>query len=87
MITCAHTMRKNTISCLRTIRKNNDDLANTTYNYETLYRGNMSDIHNGMGDQYHIGMDFIFISDIVNLSMFFLNGHISVKMVKYMAIL
>ena len=26
---CAHE-RKNTISCLRTIRKNKDDLANTT---------------------------------------------------------
>ena len=29
MITCAQKMRKNTISCLHTIRKNKDDLANT----------------------------------------------------------
>ena len=27
---CAHMMHNNTISCLRTIRKNKDDLANTT---------------------------------------------------------
>ena len=32
MIKCA---RKNTISCLHTIRKNKDDLANKTYKYET----------------------------------------------------
>ena len=51
MITCAHKMRKNTISCLRTIRENKDDLANTTYKYESQYRGNSSDIHNGVGDQ------------------------------------
>ena len=39
-------MCKNTISCLRTIRKNKDDLANTTYKYETQDRVNSSDIHN-----------------------------------------
>ena len=27
---CVHMMRKYTISCLHTIRKNKDDLANTT---------------------------------------------------------
>ena len=43
---CVHMMHKNTISCLHTIRKNKDDLANTTYKYETQYRG--------VGDQYHI---------------------------------
>ena len=53
MITCAHTMRKNTISCLRKIRKNKDDLANTAYKYETQSRGNSSDIHN---DQNHISL-------------------------------
>ena len=47
-------MRKNTISCLCTIRKNKDDLANTIYKYDTQYRGNISDIHNGVGDQYRI---------------------------------
>ena len=56
MITCAQKMRKNTISYLRTIRKNKDDLTNTTYKYKTQYRGNSSDIHNGVGDQYHIAM-------------------------------
>ena len=56
MITCAHTVRKNTISCLRTFRKSKDDLANKTYKYETQYRVNSSDIHNGVGDQYHIAM-------------------------------
>ena len=52
MITCAQKMHKNTISCLRTIRKNKDDLANTNDKYEAQYRGNSSDIHNGVGDQY-----------------------------------
>ena len=36
--------------------KNKDDLANTTYKYETQYRGNISDIHNGVGDQNHIAL-------------------------------
>ena len=53
---CMHMMRKNAISCLRTIRKNKDDLTNTTYKYKTQYRVNSSDIHNGVGDQYHIAM-------------------------------
>ena len=53
MIPCAQKMRKNTISCLCTIRKTKDDLANTTYKYDTQYRGNSSDIHTGVGDQYH----------------------------------
>ena len=44
---CAHKC-KNTISCLCTIRKNKDD--------ETQYRGNSSDIHNIVGDQYHIDL-------------------------------
>ena len=48
---CAHMMRKNTISCLRTIRKNKDDLVNTNYKYKTQYRGN-----NGVGDQYQIAL-------------------------------
>ena len=56
MITCVHTVRKNTISCLHTFRKSKDDLENTTYKYETQYRGNSSDIHNGVGDQYHIAL-------------------------------
>ena len=30
------------------------DLA--THKYETPYRGNISDIHNGVGDQYYIAM-------------------------------
>ena len=47
-------MRKNTSSCLRTIRKNKDDLAKTTYKYKTQYRGNSRDIHYGVGDQYLI---------------------------------
>ena len=50
MITCAHTMCKNTISCLRTIRKNEEDLAKKTYKYKAQYRGNRSDIYTGMGD-------------------------------------
>ena len=41
-------MRKNTISCLCTIRKNKDD---TNHKYKTQYRGN-----NGVGDQYHIDL-------------------------------
>ena len=51
MITRAHKMRKNTISCLRKIRKNKDDLVNTNYKYKIQYRGN-----NGVGDQYHIDL-------------------------------
>ena len=47
MITCAQKMRKNTISYLCTIRKNNDDLANTNYKYKTQYKGN-----NSVGDQW-----------------------------------
>ena len=39
---------------LHTIIKNKDDLANTTYKYETQYRGNISDINNGVGGQYRI---------------------------------
>ena len=54
MVTCVNTMRKNTISCLRPPKK--DDLANTTYKYETKYSGNNSDIHNAVGDQYHIAL-------------------------------
>ena len=56
MITCAKTMRKNTISCLGTIRKNKDDIGHVTYKYETQYRGNSSDIHIGVGDQYLIAL-------------------------------
>ena len=54
MITCAHTVCKNTFFGLRTFRKSKDDLANTTYKYDTQYSGNCSNIHNGVGDQYHI---------------------------------
>ena len=56
MITCVQKMRKNTTYYLRTIRKNKDDLTNTTYKYKTQYMGISSDIHNGVGDQYHIAM-------------------------------
>ena len=49
-------MHKNTISCLRTIIKNKYDLANTTYKYETQYKGNSSDIYNGVDDQYLIAL-------------------------------
>ena len=56
MITCAHTMRKNTVSCLHTIRKNKDDLVITTYKFKMQYSGNSSDIHNGVGDRYHIAL-------------------------------
>ena len=42
-------MRKNTISCFRTIRKNKDDLAKTST------RRN-KDILNGVGKQYHIAL-------------------------------
>ena len=56
MLTCAHKMSKNIVSCFRTIRKNKDDLAKTTYKYETQYRGNSSDILNKVGDQYHIAL-------------------------------
>ena len=31
-----------TFSCWRTIRRNKDDLAKMTYNYETHYKGNIS---------------------------------------------
>ena len=48
--------RKNNFSCLHTIRKTKDDLANTTYKYQTQYRGNCSYIHNDMGDQCHIAL-------------------------------
>ena len=37
-------------------QKNNDDLANTTYNYETQYSGNGSHIHNVVGDQYYTAL-------------------------------
>ena len=49
-------MRKNTSSCLGTIRKNKDNLAKTTHKYETQYKGNSSDIHYGVGDQYLIAL-------------------------------
>ena len=52
MITCAQKIRKNTISYFCTIRKNKKDLENTNYKYNTQYRGNISDIHTGVGDQY-----------------------------------
>ena len=51
MITCAQKIRKNTISCLRTIRRKKT--RKKTYKYDTQYRGNRSDIHTGVGDQYH----------------------------------
>ena len=56
MLKCADKMCKNTISWLRTIRKNKDYLAKKTYKYETQYSGNISDILNGVGDQYHIAL-------------------------------
>ena len=48
---CIHDA-KNTISCRHTIITNKDDLANSTFKYETQYRGNIRDIHNGVGDRY-----------------------------------
>ena len=45
------TMRKNTIFCLCSIRKNKDNLGNTNYSYKTQYRGNYS-----VGEQYHIAL-------------------------------
>ena len=41
MLICANKMHKNTLSCLRKIRKNKDDLAKMIYKYEPHYRGNI----------------------------------------------
>ena len=56
MLTFAYKIRKNSISCFRTIRKNKDELAKTTYKYEIQYRGNSTDIRNGVDVQYHTAL-------------------------------
>ena len=39
-----------------TVCTQSDDLADTTYKYETQYGGNSSDIYNGVGDKNLIAL-------------------------------